>query len=155
MCACWMAPAVLWMALEVFSNEGWIVLKYFLIVLSRNALLWNSFVPYENGTLCYLFYFYYNVITAKWLFTTITKRCLCRCTDEIVSPLLHSGYRRNSLWINPSLTGMNPVPAMWLFWTITKCCLIEYGFSIRLRANAIFYRGNAMLKHKINFLTGW
>jgi hypothetical protein len=26
-------------------------------------------------------------------------------TDEIISPLFYSGYRRNSLWINPSLTG--------------------------------------------------
>ena len=95
-----------------------------------NVLLWKLFVHYDNGTLCYLFYFYYNVITAKWLFSTITNRCWYISTDEIVFPLLHSGFRRNSLWINPSLTGMNPVPAMWLFWTITKRCYFHKFYNV-------------------------
>lgn len=112
-----------------------------------------SFLQWTCYISCYDFSVFY--ISAKWLFKTITKRCLCRCTDEIVSPLLHSGYRRNSLWINPSLTGMNSVPAMWLFWTITKCYFYEYSFPIRLRENVIFYHSNAMLKNRIIFITEW
>lgn len=109
-----------------------------------------SFLQWTCFIICYHFSVFY--ISAKWLFWTITNRCLCRCTDEIVYPLLHSGYRRNSLWINPLLTGMNPVPAMWLSWTITKYCYWKYNFPIRLRENAICYCGNAMFKHRINFV---
>lgn len=142
-CACWTAPAVLWMMLEfsVMKING---IKVFLncYIQKRFSIKFISAL-WKWHQRHYLFYFSYYVITAKWLFLQ-SRIAAFIVRTQLIFLLLYMRLRRNLFWINPSLTGMNPVPAMWLPKTITKRCLFEYGFPIRLRANAIFYSGNTM-----------
>lgn len=127
-----------------FSVWKWVALKLSLIVMFRNVLRRSLFVPYENGTLCYLFYFYYNVITAEWLFSTITNCCFY-CERLISFPFTLCASSTRSFLDKSNINRGKPCSAEWLLRTITKCCCQGYSFPIRLRANAIYLKGKICL----------
>lgn len=113
------------------------------------VLLFSWLVPYQNGTsgvICVIFSYY--VITAKWLFSTITNRCYHWEYLINFTLTLYASSTRSFL-DKSNINRDKPCSAEWLFATITKCCYQGYSFSIPLRANAICLKEKTMFKHRI------
>ena len=147
-----MAPAVLWVRwrFSVMKISG---IKIFLncYVQKRFAMEFICAL-WKWHQCCNLFYFSYYVITAEWLFSTITNRCFY-CERLINFPFTLYASSTRSFLDKSNINRGKPCSAEWLLRTITKCCYQVYSLPIRLRANAICLKGKTMFKHRILILT--